>query len=63
MAITVTDAQYVICVAALRRCINFGTNLTGEEKALVLDVLLGGTQSDAAFTDIPESDFVDGRAT
>ena len=63
MAITATSAQYAACVAALRRCIGNGTNLTGEEKQLCLDCLLDGTQEIAGITDIAESDFTDGRAT
>lgn len=63
MAITTTNAKVATCVATLRRCIGFGTTLTGEEKALMLDVLLALSQSDAAFTDIVEDDVVDGRAT
>ncbi len=63
MAITATSAQYATCIEALRRCINNGTNLTGEEKSLCLDCLLDGTQEIAGITDVTESDFTDGRAT
>lgn len=63
MALTTTNPKVAQCVAALRRCIGNGTNLTGDERALMLDTLLALTQSDVAFTDIAEDDFVDGRAT
>lgn len=63
MTISISNSDYTTCVAAMRRCLANGTHLTSEEKQLVLDVLLGGTQSDAAFTDIAEDDVLDGRAT
>ncbi len=63
MAITGTTAMYAAAVAALRRCINNGTNLTGQEKSLCLDCLLDGTQEIGGVTDIPEDNFVDGRST
>ncbi len=49
---TVVNADYATCVAALRRCIGNGTNLTGVEKAQMLDVLLHATsnEKDAAAT-------------
>lgn len=42
----VVNADYATCVAALRRCFAYGTNLTGEEKRLVLDVLLHATSNE-----------------
>lgn len=42
----VVDANYTTCVAALRRVLANGTNLTGEEKRLVLDVLQHATSNE-----------------
>ncbi len=63
MAITATTAMYALAVAAVRRCLANGTNPTGEEKQVILDCLLDGTQEIAGVTDIAENDTLDGRTT
>ncbi len=42
----VVNADYATCVAALRRCFAYGTNLSGEEKRLMLSVLQHATSNE-----------------
>ena len=50
----VVNADYATCVAALRRCVGNGTNLTGDERRLMLDVLQHATsnEKDAQSTEL-----------
>ncbi len=59
----VVSADFATVVAACRRCLAHGTNLTGSEIRLIIDVVQSASADDDSGTidDIDANDMVDGR--